>query len=624
MDDGGQNRHPDMKPTVLIFYANNQSQAFLGELDKECKGIQQLLNAVERRDYEVSLIPQTILSDIIETLNIPGRSVEIIHFSGHANDSTLLFGDSEADAASFADKLRSIKTLKLVFLNGCSSRGQVQFFHDAGIPYVIATSRPVTDTKASWLANQFYNYLSLGRTVNAAFDEIQKDTRLLKIELSLVVNRGIKLVAEQHENELEWGLYTLPDSPEYKLPMTLPPAGQLPQNGVRHTRLLSKMLMALKNQSSPISNKYKNTITVIETQGEPADRIMVRNLLEILPYPLGIRLQQINGVPADDGDVDEYHRQLLYDYALFFETQLHLSAILLLSQIWQNKTAIAQSAPEKFSPIREFLTSNRLNHSLADYAAVIQNGIDILKSAGIPNIIPKIENVRDYLAGSAFKGACTFFDVNKNYFWSHIRLSREEAVERCYASQEHIIAGLPYFSFVVENILTSVRDVDTINFRHVEKCFSSSVSQLVAVSEDAGSSFMRNSSPMENKSILCYSKYDYDPSTPSINLFPFLLDRNVFIRQIATEIDLYLFLGFFSDEMVTDLSIRKVQNPCFYFMSLKNPQKIWRFNDEDPSGSDLAHIDDIVAETYRQNHLLTNAGELNTYLSQFKTFFLAS
>lgn len=614
-----------MKPTVLIFYANHQSQAFLGELDKECKGIQHLLNAVERREYEVSLIPQTSLPDIIETLNIPGRSVEVIHFSGHANGSMLLFGDNEADAAAFADKLKSLKTLKLVFINGCSSKGQVQFFHDAGIPYVIATSRPVEDTRASWLANQFYNYLSLGRTVNAAFDEIQKDTRLLKMDLSLVVNRGLALSPPgRDQDELEWGLYTLPDSAEYKLPITLPSAGPRPQNGVKHTRLLSKMLVALKNQTSPISNKYKNTITTIELQGEPADKIMVRSLLEILPYPLGIRLQQINGIPADDGDADEYHRQLLYDYALFFETQLHLSAILLLSQIWQNKTAVDLHLQENFGPIREFLTSNRLNHSLADYAVVIQNGIEILNNAGIANIIPKIENVKDYLAGDAFKGACAFFDVNKNYFWSHVRLSQEEAVERCYASQEHIIGGLPYFSFVVENILTSVRDVDTVNFRHVDKYFASSVSQLVAVSEDAGSSFMLNPSPMENKSILCYSKYDYDPSTPSINLFPFLLDRNVFIRQIATEIDLYLFLGFFNDDMVTDLSIKKVRNPCFYFMSLKNPQKIWRFNDEDPSGSDLAHIDDIVAETYRQNHLLTNAGELNTYLSKFKTFFIAS
>lgn len=614
-----------MKPTVLIFYANNQSQTFLGELDKECKGIQHLLNAVERREYEVSLIPQTSISDIIQELNTPGRLIEIIHFSGHANDSVLLFGDSAADAASFADKLKSFKTLKLVFLNGCSSKGQVQFFHDAGIPYVIATSRPVEDTKASWLANQFYNYLSLGRTINAAFDEIQKDTRLLKMDVELIVNRGILLSAPgQDQKELAWGLYTLPDSAEYKLSIALPAVGQPPQDGVRHTRLLSKMLVALKNQTSPISNKYKNTITTIELQGEPADKIMVRNLLEILPYPLGIRLQQINGIPADDGDMSEYHRQLLYDYALFFETQLNLSAILLLSQIWQNKAAIDLSLRENFSPIQAFLTSNRLNRSLTDYATVIQKGIEILNNAGIVNIIPKIENVKDYLTSTAFEKACAFFDVNKNYFWSHIRLSQEEAVERCYASQEHIIGGLQYFSFVVENVLTSVRDVDTINFRHVDKYFASSVSQLVAVSEDAGSSFMLNPSPMENKSILCYSRYDYDPSTPSINLFPFLLDRNVFIKQAATEIDLYLFLGFFSDDMVTNLSIRKVQNPCFYFMSLKNPQKIWRFNDEDPSGSDLAHIDDIVAETYRQNHLLTNAGELNTYLSKFKTFFIAS
>jgi hypothetical protein len=174
---------------------------------------------------------------------------------------------------------------------------------------------------------------------------------------------------------------------------------------------------------------------------------------------------------------------------------------------------------------------------------------------------------------------------------------------------------------VIENVLASVRGINVINFRHVDKVFASSVSQLVA-NEDGGTRQQRDLNPMENKSVLCFASSDFDASTASLNLLPFFIDRNVFAKQAGTEVDLYQFIGFFNDAMTNDLSVKKVNNACFYFVSLKNPEKIWRFNELEAIQADLTHIDEIVDETRRQNHLLANAGELKAYLTKFKEFFI--
>ena len=52
--------------------------------------------------------------------------------------------------------------LKLVFLNGCSTRPQVKRLLDAGVPAVIATARPIDDAVATEFAVAFYQALTTG------------------------------------------------------------------------------------------------------------------------------------------------------------------------------------------------------------------------------------------------------------------------------------------------------------------------------------------------------------------------------------------------------------------------------------------------------------------------------
>ena len=605
--------------TILVITANDPND-HLQNLAREGKDIQRLLNSAPRKNYDVALIPETTTEDIVNELNVPNRQVEMLHYAGHANSSILRLSDTDAEATALAEKLRSYPSLKCIFLNGCATKGQVEFFHAVGIPFVLATARPVEDNKAYWLATQLFQYLVLGRSLRQAFKEVMADNALQKKGIIFINERGIGRISDASTaDSFAWGLYTKDDIEDYSLPMR--PSAQTREDSVRHSVFLQKMILALHSHNSPLSKEYKKTIAEIEDMGSVSDKTLISDLLKVLPYPLGIRLRQINGIALTEDNANDYYRQLLYDYAFFFETQLHYTTTLLLSQIWQNKSKVATQTEDKMNIIRQFMTQNRLANTLADYASVIQLALETLQISGIENATPKVALVLDYLNSATFETAYAFFDAQKSYYWRQVRFMESEAIEYCYVAQAHLTEGFKSFGFVIENVLASVRGVNVINFRHVDKVFASSVSQLIA-NEDGGTRQQRDISPMENKSILCFSASDFDASTASLNLLPFFIDRNVFAKQAGTEVDLYQFIGFFNDAMTNDLSVRKVNNPCFYFVSLKNPEKIWRFNEQDTIQADLTHIDENVDETRRQNHLLANAGELKAYLTKFKEFFI--
>lgn len=607
------------KPIILILYANSSEEVYLNKLPDEGKEIQRILNTASNREYEVRLIPDAGVQNIIDELQ-PGREIEIVHYAGHSNAQKMLLEDNSVQALDFASKLKGHKSLKLVFINGCSSYGQVRFFHEAGIPYVIATSRPVEDEKASWVAARFYWYLTVNCSVSEAFSEVEKDSRLLKKEIEFSDVRGIESIEnESDDTELIWGLYALENADEYRLALRV--SQQNTQERVDHSIFLQNMIRSLKNYKSPINESYLDTIK--NGVGNVPDKTIVKDLLSILPYPLGIRLQQINGnaLSPDNSNSSDYYRELLYDYTFFFETLLHYTTSIILCQIWQENPQLAAEHGDIYTLIRTFVSTNRLSQPFETYGSVINAGLELVQELG-ESVSKEGLKITNYLNSTDFRLACTFFDSHKEYYWNKIRLPQEFAIQQCYDAQKHLTTGFAAFGFVIEKKLTSVRDIDVINFRHAPKEFRNSIVQLVIADVEA-TRLQSENFPMENKSILYFSDSSFKKKSKSLNLFPFLLDRNVFTQQAATEVDLYLFIGFCKDPMLNDISIKKLPYPCYYFVSLKNPGKIWRFDDDEQNSdsADLAHIDEQTEEQHRQNHLLTNADDLKKYLAEFKKFF---
>jgi len=99
--------------------------------------------------------------------------VAVFHFGGHAGSGALLFESREgaataAHAEGLARFLGEQRGLELVFLNGCSSQGQVQGLLDAGVHAVIATSQSIDDEVATELSTRFYRALAAGIPIRSA------------------------------------------------------------------------------------------------------------------------------------------------------------------------------------------------------------------------------------------------------------------------------------------------------------------------------------------------------------------------------------------------------------------------------------------------------------------------
>ena len=102
----------------------------------------------------------------------------ILHFSGHGDNSALCFEDDKGEAidvdkSALADLLGDQKSLKLVIMNACYSSDQAQAIADA-VGYAIGIEGSMLDTDSVAFSRAFYTALGNGRTFEEAFERARK------------------------------------------------------------------------------------------------------------------------------------------------------------------------------------------------------------------------------------------------------------------------------------------------------------------------------------------------------------------------------------------------------------------------------------------------------------------
>lgn len=597
-------------PTILLLTANDPADR-LQRLAAEGKDIQRALNSARGKAYDVALLPECSAEDFIKELMVPNREVEIVHYAGHSDSGSLRLTDTRADAPALAEKLRSQGTVRLVFLNGCATRGQVEFFHGAGIPFVLATSRPVGDDKAYWVATQFYQYLTLGRSLQEAFAEVVTDAQKLSKKIhEFRRERGIGFgPAVKAADPVEWDLYARSGSEDadYRLPFSRPPRQEA--EGVDHTAFLDELIFALENLDAPALGAVRKLAANIRDGAAPNNKKKIAELLRVLPYALGVRLRQINADPNEHGN--DYYRELLYDYAFFFETLLQHTAALLCAQIWQHKDRAAANMTGRFPVLLDYLTANHLDEAPGVYLPVLEELLNWMEQAGIQNVLPFGKSQLDYLRSERFQAADNFFFLQKKYYWQRLRLKDAEAMENCFIAQEFLTEAFRQFRFIAQYVQASVRGINVRNFRHLPVVYHNIVSKLILAQPEPDT--LPGSAMMENKSVLSFDTDEFEPGTPSLNLFPFIIDRNVFTGKPNEEVDLYLFAGYFTPE--------GADKPCYQYVSVQNPGKVWRF-DETQNRVSLLHVGEPASLVHEANHLMVGTGEFRNYLQEFRKQFI--
>ncbi|MEL6254453.1 MAG: CHAT domain-containing protein [Bacteroidota bacterium] len=196
------------KPLIYLTFANDPD-AHLDLLKEESKRLFNALEEPKRKEYiEVEREESAELDEIFDYFTRNKDKVAIFHYGGHADGSRLHLEGGGGNAKGLGTLLGEQKNLKLVFLNGCSSKGQVEELFAQGVKAVIATSVPIQDSKAVEFAEQFYEALAYRRNIGHAF-------KLAAAFMKSRYNEGPEIQyrayifkrGEPIKAELPWGLY---------------------------------------------------------------------------------------------------------------------------------------------------------------------------------------------------------------------------------------------------------------------------------------------------------------------------------------------------------------------------------------------------------------------------------
>ena len=107
---------------------------------------------------------------IANYLSLYRDNIILFHYAGHADGKSLHLGSEAARSQGIAELLAQCPRLKLVVLNGCSTKGQVEYLKECGVKAIIATHAPIDDNKAETFAQRFYQCLANNDNVETAFN----------------------------------------------------------------------------------------------------------------------------------------------------------------------------------------------------------------------------------------------------------------------------------------------------------------------------------------------------------------------------------------------------------------------------------------------------------------------
>ncbi len=169
-------------PVILLAFANdphNAAGGYLRQLPVEINGLKAIFDRAQDAGLcAVEILTNTTIGQLIEAFQKPkyrGR-IAVFHYSGHASSFDLLLEDEknspqQAHSEGLLPFLAAQPGLQLVFLNGCFSWQQASELSRLGVPVVIGTVKAVDDAVATQLSQAFYQGLTAGLSIGAAWKE---------------------------------------------------------------------------------------------------------------------------------------------------------------------------------------------------------------------------------------------------------------------------------------------------------------------------------------------------------------------------------------------------------------------------------------------------------------------
>lgn len=211
-------------PIILAYFAQSNDQQHLSLLTEEESAIKEAWErATEDQQNPVYVRyftrdgNETTINRIVNDIKKYRDRIIMIHFSGHAGHDELLLTDGPGNPHGIAGLIKVYApNLKLIVLNGCSTRKQVETFFAQGVPVVVATECAVKDRHAALFGITFHQTLATGKSIQGAYQDailtIRSRKELAKFVTSAATTitelRGGMLPDTTNPSKRIWGLFT--------------------------------------------------------------------------------------------------------------------------------------------------------------------------------------------------------------------------------------------------------------------------------------------------------------------------------------------------------------------------------------------------------------------------------
>ena len=577
---------PSSTPLILLAFADAADAEHLPLLKKERSELASLLEPLEKKQYIRLREKANITTDILlETLQTESDSLTIFHYGGHAGNTALNFEGSDAQAKGLSGLLGKCPNLKLVFLNGCSTAGQVELLQKAGVKAVIATSTPIADTQASFFAIQFYKFLTHKRSIEQSFS-LAADALNLEFKKAQFtsITRGAWWANLQDEtdelnkpneidpNTIPWRLYLTDETDrtaaQYRLPYYVDFAfsNTVTQHIDANTSIkVNQNIIKLTLESMCRYNMdiYSQLVQVVDGEEIPKDSSTYFNIVvQNLPWMIGKQMHLLRQFSNLDTPRLEH---IISTYIVTARVLYYI----MVANLWRENRTGSLKIPTDFLQKH---TIDRSNLITFDYTGRIIELVDYFETHDIELFVPEIADF------------CTKIKTDDNYFAQLIQVLNQatmnypnvaDTAKLCANLEMALAHFLKNTAFLAAYKFTMVRNIGLHNPLYGDVEYDLHLGSMNAV-DFAGPSYYEDTrykrkKGFTNRNSIVLLRNENDVKD-GLNLSPFITDLNTYLNKPNADVFMYAF----------------EDKGCFYYHAIIHSLHIAL---RDDLGTDLRHTD---------------------------------
>lgn len=545
-----------MRPPVILCAFSNSGDAYLSQLEKEKEAISDALRERQGKGHLLLDTDSRTIKKLRDRLLLYQPQVEIIHYAGHANGSQLLMEDGTVYGAGLLESIRLQKNLQLVFLNGCSTQEQVDQLLDAGVRAVIATSVEIGDDTATRFAEDFYQKLASGHSIDEAFKlatEVVTAKNNATLNTSEQQDRGIARVIKAPNDGPVWGLYLhknhhdaashrLSEKSFYELHIKSQIDSQFNTSEDAILASLYNVLMTFSDELPMFEDLEKK----YGEQWDPKkfDVREVKNaILNSLPSPIAEQVRKLLVTEDDPLSSSERLRFLINTYTVMADLLLFI----MFSQLWE--ALVEGKIPVLEDPLKErisaFFMLGHQDRQAFDVIPLIRAIHDKLKAHDVPLFVNEMAHLADLMDerdGEFFAAYAHITGIKSKYrdLAAMDELDDRESQHDCQKAEANLCVMFKELGFCARYKFATIKNIYINKKKNQPAVFQHKMVKLDYVLVGFTDKMEDFENFTDSNSVVIYKIENKKLS--AFNLYPFVIDMNALISEKLSKI--YFFYNY--------------------------------------------------------------------------------